>query len=683
MAIARKIGSSLAICAAALGISWNTPSASAAGGAPYAYVFNQDDWTLSAIDTSTYGTVGKIQLLPNNAGIGVASPDGSKVYVVNSGFVTVTVIDAGTNTITNTISLSTGNPDAVVITPDSAKLYISDVQNSAIVVVSTVTGAVTKTISVPVGVQHMAITPDGGQLYTANSNNTATVIDTASDSIVATIQTGLIGGGIAVSPDGRRVYINGSGLTSDPGLGNEYQVAVIDAVARTLITKIASASLFDSNGVIVSGDGSRLYVPDREGTISIIATAVNSIVASFQPFTESVRNLAITPSGAFLYIVGQNLQTYHQVISVVDTNTNTTVAIIPGFSSSNGLSVFMGPPRGASTLSVNVAGNGSGQVTSAPSGISCAANCTASFPTANRVTLTAAPASGSAFEGWSGGGCTGIEPCTIALNADATVSANFVTKVPSTIALASAILPGSRSVQAGSPATVFGTIINAGPGIATNCFVAPTSSAYVNFGFQTTDPATNALTGTPNSVVDIPAGKSQSFVLAFTPTVTFSPNDMAITFACSNANPAPSYSGINTLLLSSSLTPPVDVIGLGVTATNDGILHIDKSRSGAFAVAAANVGSAGTVIALADTGPATLPLALTICRTDPFTGVCFAPPAQVVSFALNSDETATYSIFATATATIPFLPAANRIYVRFVDTAGVLRGSTSVAVQAQ
>ena len=58
------------------------------------------------------------------------------------------------------------------------------------------------------------------------------------------------------------------------------------------------------------------------------------------------------------------------------------------------------------TLTVTKAGTGSGTVTSSPSGINCGTTCSASFALNTSVTLTAAPASGSTFGGWSGA-CTG------------------------------------------------------------------------------------------------------------------------------------------------------------------------------------------------------------------------------------------------------------------------------------
>jgi YVTN family beta-propeller protein len=85
------------------------------------------------------------------------------------------------------------------------------------------------------------------------------------------------------------------------------------------------------------------------------------------------------------------------------------------------------------TLTVTPAGTGSGTVTSAPAGINCGVTCAASFTQGASVTLTAAAAVGSAFAGWSGGGCSGTGTCTLTLNADTTVTPTFDTIPPSTL----------------------------------------------------------------------------------------------------------------------------------------------------------------------------------------------------------------------------------------------------------
>ena len=83
----------------------------------------------------------------------------------------------------------------------------------------------------------------------------------------------------------------------------------------------------------------------------------------------------------------------------------------------------------ASTLScqpsllVKRAGGGAGSV-SGPK-ISCGSSCTATYTSGTDVTLTAKPASGSGFAGWSGGGCSGTSACTVTMSADETVTATF------------------------------------------------------------------------------------------------------------------------------------------------------------------------------------------------------------------------------------------------------------------
>lgn len=77
------------------------------------------------------------------------------------------------------------------------------------------------------------------------------------------------------------------------------------------------------------------------------------------------------------------------------------------------------------TLSITLAGNGSGTVTSSPAGINCGTDCQEPYTSGTQVTLTATPAAGSTFAGWSGGGCTGTGTCTVTMNAATSVTATF------------------------------------------------------------------------------------------------------------------------------------------------------------------------------------------------------------------------------------------------------------------
>ncbi len=82
------------------------------------------------------------------------------------------------------------------------------------------------------------------------------------------------------------------------------------------------------------------------------------------------------------------------------------------------------PPPSMSQLTVSSAGIGSGTVTSSPAGINCPGTCSANFNDGTQVTLTATPASGFSFAGWSGA-CTGTGTCAVTLNADSTVTSSF------------------------------------------------------------------------------------------------------------------------------------------------------------------------------------------------------------------------------------------------------------------
>jgi uncharacterized repeat protein (TIGR03803 family) len=79
-----------------------------------------------------------------------------------------------------------------------------------------------------------------------------------------------------------------------------------------------------------------------------------------------------------------------------------------------------------STLSVSIVGNPGGRVVSSPAAIDCGSTCSASFPWGTQVTLSATPSSAWGLAGW-GGACSGIGSCTVAMNANAGVSATFTT----------------------------------------------------------------------------------------------------------------------------------------------------------------------------------------------------------------------------------------------------------------
>ena len=95
---------------------------------------------------------------------------------------------------------------------------------------------------------------------------------------------------------------------------------------------------------------------------------------------------------------------------------------------------FGSPPPVEHTLKVEgssvpkfkltVSQTGQGIVTSAPSGIACGSACEAEYEEGTNVSLSATPAIGSEFKGWSGT-CTGTGACEVTMSAARSVGAEF------------------------------------------------------------------------------------------------------------------------------------------------------------------------------------------------------------------------------------------------------------------
>ncbi|MBV7453207.1 pre-peptidase C-terminal domain-containing protein [Acidovorax sp. sif1233] len=89
----------------------------------------------------------------------------------------------------------------------------------------------------------------------------------------------------------------------------------------------------------------------------------------------------------------------------------------------NVMASFVPTPQGV--LSIAKVGTGSGTVVRSGGALNCGNTCTESLPPGSIVTLTATPANGSTFTGWSGDTCTGTGSCSFTVNANTTVNAQF------------------------------------------------------------------------------------------------------------------------------------------------------------------------------------------------------------------------------------------------------------------
>lgn len=147
------------------------------------------------------------------------------------------------------------------------------------------------------------------------------------------------------------------------------------------------------------------------------------------------------------------------------------------------------------TVTLTGASGGTGSVASGDGKINCGATCQATYNLNAAVTLTATPAAGSVFTGWSGA-CTGTGACNVTMSKAQAVTAQF-SGAPPDFQLGPA--PGGQTVNAGQSAH-YNISINGGPtftGVVTfACTAGLPKGAVCSFNPTTVTPGPNGVAST-------------------------------------------------------------------------------------------------------------------------------------------------------------------------------------------
>ena len=287
-----------------------------------------------------------------------------------------------------------------------------------------------------------------------------------------------------------------TGVAVDPATGNLYvddrtYVAVYEAPVgpgEEPVAKIGLGSLEEGYGVAVSGFAATkgdVYVADAAtGTVRVYGPSGEQLApidgagtpqGGFNSLADA--SLAVDQSNGHLFVVDDTQPGFEHPAAVVDEFNATgdyrgrlPHAILDaeptGLAVSGGGDVFatsgnweeagvdvFGPGAPGHVLEVRETGAGAGTVKSAPAGIECGTACTAEYEVGETVTLTAAPAAGSAFSGWTGGGCSGSGTCTVTMSADKAVEAEFEAAPPAPLLLPAEVPGGGESPGATALAT--------------------------------------------------------------------------------------------------------------------------------------------------------------------------------------------------------------------------------------
>jgi len=431
------------------------------------------------------------------------NPVTNKIYVAEGGGI-INVIDGATNSITtvtdpNAFSL---NAAAIAVNPVTNKIYIANngigingnTNNTNPGNVTVIDGATNSTTTLtdpnavfPVGV---AVNSATNKVYVANAGNyptgmnhgNVTVIDGATNSVTTVTDPNALSPG---GPDSRGFAVAVNSATNKVYVSNEgsNNVTVIDG-ATNATTTIAEPSTAAPIAVAVDSATNTIYVANNgtnPGSVTVINGATNAATTVMDPKASAPNAIAVNPATNKIYVTNS-------------LSLNTTV-------------IDAGATATSHILSVLLAGNGLGSVTSNPAGINCGTSCTVNFGSGSAVNLTSSPASGSELSGWSTN-CTGTAACSLTMSTDYFVTATFGTTTPPDFSLqpASASLTaqfGSQVTDVIAIAPVAGTAFRSP--IQLSCAVTgPATVPICTLSSTSVTPGANSATSTLTVVVGAP-----------------------------------------------------------------------------------------------------------------------------------------------------------------------------------
>lgn len=195
------------------------------------YVANEDVGLCSVVELSSGRIITSLPVGEEPEGVGI-SPDGKVVYVTSENNGTVSVIDTSGNNIVTTIKVGR-RPRVAAFLPDGSLAYVSLENDGAVAVVDAKKHVLLRTIRLegegvkPMGI---AVAPDGKRIYvTTGRFKKVFAIDTTNDQVVGSVEVGTRPWGIAITPDGKTLY-TANGPSND--------VSVVDAATLQVITRI-------------------------------------------------------------------------------------------------------------------------------------------------------------------------------------------------------------------------------------------------------------------------------------------------------------------------------------------------------------------------------------------------------------------------------------------------------------
>jgi YVTN family beta-propeller protein len=221
------------------------------------------------------------------------------------------------------------------------KAYIGNFKDNTVSVIDTGASKVVATIPVAAGPHGMAMTQDGRTVYvTGDGSSTLDVIDTATDKVVKTIDVGKTPNGLALTPDNRLLLVTVYG---------ENRIAFIDTSTQSVV---ATTVVPKPHTVAISPDGKFAYVTVQEPGhfgLARIDLTTRSVVRTL-PLEKTPRDGEFGYDGKMFYFTQAGIS----AVQVLDPASDRVVTEIPTGVSPH----FVGYPRGSAFGMIVVQGPG-------------------------------------------------------------------------------------------------------------------------------------------------------------------------------------------------------------------------------------------------------------------------------------------------------------------------------------
>lgn len=266
------------------------------------FVANAGEGTISVIDPTANKEIEKIELGSAQASHGIAaSLDGKKVYS-GTGFdgKSVVLIDSKSNEIEKEVKFDEG-VHGIDLSFDGKKLFVSltpglGKEGGKMAILDTDSFEILSTIDTGYGPAHVAVTPDGNQVWVANVNDESVSVISATDQeVIKTIQVGKVPNEVAITPDAQYAFV--ANVESD-------LISVIDVQSLETIKTIKAGD--GPHGVTVSPDGEELWVANNKSNdLYIIDTATLSIKAII-PTGSYANHVAFSQDGNWGYVTNRS-----------------------------------------------------------------------------------------------------------------------------------------------------------------------------------------------------------------------------------------------------------------------------------------------------------------------------------------------------------------------------------------